>query len=288
MISKIGAHQSVAGGHFKAIQSVADKGGNCLQIFSSSPRVWQDAFLTEEQLNLFKQKKQEYNIDPIYFHARYLINLADSGFIGTQSIDTLVHELSLADQMQVKGSVIHTGSFKGVELKVDNYLQYRGKQDYHTLIQNIKSALSNTPDSTFVILENAGTRKIGKTMDQLSQILEDVNDDRVRICLDTCHLHAAGYDLTSNETFETFLDNLQNLIGLEKIELIHLNDSKDPFGSLRDRHENIGEGNVGIDVFKNLLNHPKTKHLPFIIETPGFDDKGPDKKNIDILKSLIE
>ena len=124
-------------------------------------------------------------------------------------------------------------------------------------------------------------------MTEIAKIINQVNNARVRVCLDTCHLHSAGYDLTSLKKLDDFLLEFDKLIGLNKLELIHLNDSRDPFNSGRDRHENIGRGTMGIATFKLLLNHPKTKNSPFIIETPGFDNKGPDKKNLDILKSLL-
>lgn len=280
----IGAHLSCAGGHYKALQSIADKGGNCLQIFSSSPRTWQQARIAPADIAQFNKIRTELHIDPIYFHALYLVNLADSGATGQKSVQALIHEMNLGVELGVKGSIVHTGSFKNK----DKTLTCRDEQNYPTLLQNIRSILSSTPPESYLILENAGNRKIGQTIEQLGEIVEDINNDRLRICLDTCHLHAAGYDLTTPDNFERFLDLFEKLIGLEELEVLHMNDSLDPFGSLRDRHENIGQGHVGIEVFAHFLNHPKTKHLPFIIETPGFDQKGPDKKNIDILKSLVQ
>ena len=280
---KLGAHLSIAGGYEKAIESIKKIGGNCLQIFSSSPRTWADAKIDDDQINIFLTEKKKNNIDPIYFHACYLLNLADSEIVGKKSIHSLIYELNLAAKMYVKGSIVHTGSFK----KMHGDESLAEFDHYNSLIKNIKHLLSETPAETYLILENAGNRKIGKKIDHLAAIISEINDSRIRICLDTCHLHASGYDLRSAANFEVFLDEFDQKIGLEKLEVVHMNDSRDAIGTLRDRHENIGEGYVGIEVFKNFLNHPKTKHLPFIIETPGFDDKGPDKKNLDILKSFI-
>ena len=208
--------------------------------------------------------------------------MADPGETGKKSIDILINELNLANQLNITGSIVHTGSFKS---KVEN-LVCHDQENYPQLLANLKNVLNNSPINTYLILENAGTRKIGQTINQLAEIIKDVNSQRIRICLDTCHLHAAGYDIGDEKKLDKFLDNFDTKIGLEKLEVFHLNDSKDDFGSLRDRHENIGEGKVGIDVFKNLLNNPRTKSKSFIIETPGFDKKGPDKKNLDTLKEL--
>ena len=123
-------------------------------------------------------------------------------------------------------------------------------------------------------------------IEELGEIVKVIADKRLKICLDTCHLHASNYDLSTAEKLDQFLDKFDELVQLDKLELFHINDSRDLLGSLRDRHENIGEGNVGKEVFRLLLSHPKLKDLPFIIETPGFDGNGPDKRNLEILKNL--
>ncbi len=288
MIYKLGAHLSTSNGLTKTLDSLIEKGGNCLQIFSSSPMMWSDSKFTDSDITDFINRKNELDIAPTYFHACYLINFADGNETGKKSLKSLIFELNLASKMEIRGSVVHTGSFKEGKMPVDNYLETRTSDSYKNLISQLKTVLAETPKDTVLILENAGNRKIGRTIEQLSNILEDVNDDRIKVCLDTCHLHAAGYDLNSQDNFENFLSDFDNKIGFNKLELMHLNDSRDEFGSLRDRHENIGEGKVGIQVFKNFLNNPRTKQLPFIIETPGFDDKGPDKENLDILKGFIK
>lgn len=289
----IGAHQSIAGGYEKALESIDSKGGNSLQIFSSSPRGWNFAKPTEEQIDTFLMTNQDLKIDPVYFHASYLVNFADMGRTGKISIKMLSNELNLAAKMEVKGSIVHLGSFKEKETalfsEVTNGQPTPSKDEkYTTLIENIEEVLITSPKDVFFIIENAGNRKIGQTIDEIGRIVHDVNDPRIKVCLDTCHLHAAGYDLRTTENFEKFLEEFDTKVGLDRLEVVHVNDSKDPFGSLRDRHENLGQGQVGDDVFRNLLNHPKTKHLSFIIETPGFDDNGPDKKNIDILKNFLK
>lgn len=287
MKHKLGAHLSIGGGHQNAVSKINEIGGNTLQIFSCSPRGWNFAKPTEAEIDVFTSLKKQMQIDPVYFHASYLLNLGSDERIGQLSRSSLKHELKLAKQMGVRGSIVHLGSFKyDKDLEIANY-DISKEVKYGALITNISEILKDTPEETLFMIENAGTRKIGRTIEEIARIIKDVNNPRLRVCLDTCHLHAAGYDITTKDKLDSFLEKFDSLIGLNKLELWHVNDSKDPFGSLRDRHENIGKGMVGIDTFRSLLNHPKLNDMSFIIETPGFDDKGPDKQNLDILKGLI-
>ncbi|CAN5189465.1 deoxyribonuclease IV [soil metagenome] len=273
---KIGAHQSVAGGHKNALISIYEKGGNCLQIFSSSPRVWNSATITDEQITEFVELKQKLGIDPIYFHAMYLLNLADSGEAGKRSVQTIVKDLTLAEKMHIQGIVVHLGSFR----------ENKSVETFNTLIENIQTVLHNTPSSTFFMIENAGSRKIGTQLDEIATIIKAVHDPRLKVCLDTCHLHAAGYEFSTPEMLATFLEEVEQTIGISRVEMFHANDSKGALGAYLDRHENIGKGTLGEAPFQLLLTHEKTKHIPFILEVPGLDDKGPDKANIDVLKRL--
>ncbi len=278
MTRKIGAHLSINGGFEKALYKTIEIGGTALQIFSSSPRGWHTKQVDDTIALSFKEAKTKLSIDPVYFHASYLVNLADEGRIGNASKKALITELTNASLMGVKGSIIHLGSYKGEKNET------RSK----TLITNIKEILSNTPPETLFIIENAGNKKIGQTLDEIKEIVTKLNNPRVKVCLDTCHLFSAGYDLRTNSLLDSFIQEFDLTIGLEKLELWHMNDSRDPYASFRDRHENIGKGTIGLDEFRHIINHKKLFHLPFIIETPGFDKKGPDKQNINILKSLIE
>jgi len=274
---KLGAHQSISGGYSEALKKITSIGGNCLQIFSSSPRGWNFAKPTNEEIKQFLILNSKFSINPIYFHATYLINLADDSRIGYMSKLSLISELNLASKLKIKGSIVHLGSFKDQKSNIK----------YQKLISNIKEILKKTPQDTFFIIENSGNRKIGQTLEEIAQIVKDVNNPRVRLCFDTCHLFSNGYKFDTAKELDVFLDKLDKLDLLDKLEVWHLNDSRDEFNSGHDRHDNIGEGKMNIDEFKILLNHKKMKNYPFIIETPGFDGNGPDQKNLDILKSLI-
>lgn len=282
-IKTIGAHVSIAGGYHKALQRVAELGGTCLQIFSTSPRGWGKTELTPDAKKLFLETKKALSIDPIFFHASYLINLADEGRVGEQSKDSLIHELNIASQLGIVGSIVHTGSFKGNAPVVWDVSQ---DKKYSVLIQNITEVLTRTPSDTFLIIENAGNRKIGQNLDEIATMIRDVDNERVKVCLDTCHLYSAGYDLSTQQKFDQFMDEFDKKIGLGRLVVIHANDSRDPFNSGRDRHENIGVGTLGLTPFSLLLHDDRTRHLPLIIEVPGFDGTGPDQKNVSILKTL--
>ena len=281
---KIGAHLSIEGGYYKALERIEAMGGTCLQIFSASPRGWNRASINDESKRLFLDTKKGLGIHDVFFHASYLINLADDGRIGEESKKSLIAELNVASQLGIVGSIVHIGSFKGNLPAVWDVSQ---DKKYSVLINNINGILTATPQDTFLIIENAGNKKIGQNIDEIASIIRDVDNERLKVCLDTCHLFSAGYELSTQKKMDIFFDEFDTKIGLKKLVVFHINDSKDPFNSGRDRHENIGQGTLSLDPFKLLLNDKRTKNLPFIIETPGFDGNGPDKKNIDILKSLI-
>lgn len=282
---KIGAHLSVAGGFFKAVEKASLIGANCLQIFSSSPRDWGTPRVTDEQIEKFVSLKKQKGIDPVFFHATYLINLAAEGETGRKSRELLTAELNLCPRMGILGSVVHLGSFKDGDGTLDRYTMANGQ--YQGLVRSIKEVLANAPLQSWLIAENAGNRKIGKTVEELAAIVRDVSDERLKVCLDTCHLHAAGVSLSTPESLKTFLDEFDQKIGLSKIAVIHLNDSKDELGSLRDRHENMGEGKVGMEVFRNLVNEPRLAGVPFILEVPGILGDGPDRENVEVVKKLF-
>lgn len=277
----IGAHKSAAGGYTKACKRVDDIGGSCLQLFSSSPRTWAGADLTDEEVKDFKEAKADLGLDPAVFHAPYLVNLADRGSTGKKSVKAMITELEVASECGIIGSVVHVGSYKTDDEKPED------DDHYQHLLDNIQTVLDETPEDSWFIIENMGTRKIGKSIEQIAQLIDDLDEHkRLKVCLDTCHLHAAGVDLSTDEKFDQFFADFDKQIGLDRLEVIHVNDSRDEFGSLRDRHENIGEGEIPEGVFANIVNSEPTKDLPLIIETPGFGDNGPDQKNIERLREF--
>ncbi len=284
----IGAHVSTAGGYSEAVRRVHEIGGNCLQIFSTSPRGWRVANLSSEEIQKFKKACVQYKISSVYFHASYLINLVGSSEIQQKSINSLVSELKTAGKVGVRGTVVHLGSFKDGKKNINSDVSFRERDRYKLLLKNIKIVLDKTPKETFLIIENMGMRKIGMDLAEIAYIIKNIKNPRLKVCLDTCHLHAAGFDLSNKKKIDNFLLGFEKMIGLENLEVIHINDSRDELGALRDRHDNINEGFVNKEVFRLILNHRKIKKLPFIAEVPGFDNQGADKRNIDRLKKLIK
>lgn len=276
---KVGGHLSVAGGYHNALIKTKEIGGNCLQIFSSSPRNWGVQPVTDSQIQTFLDERKKYMVDPIYFHASYLVNFADNDRIGKASVTTLIDELNLAAKMNIVGSIIHLGSFKQEERPSD--------EQYKIVFDNVHQVLDQTPDNTFFIIENAGNRKLNWDITELGHIVKSLNHPRIKVCLDTCHLWGAGYDLSTTEKFEKFFEEFDQKVGMEKLEVFQINDSKDELGSFRDRHENLGMGQIPMEEFRLLVNSPLTKDIPMILEVPGLDKKGPDKANVDTLVSLV-
>ncbi len=271
-----GAHLSIVGGYQEALKRAYSIGANSLQIFSSPPRNWSLKEPDKKAVQLFLETKKQLGIEPVYFHATYLINLAGEESVAKKSVDFLIKEMSLAAEMGVCGSIIHLGSFK----------KNKTPEAYKKFLKNIETILSKSAKKSLFIIENAGNRKIGAAVDEIAEIVGDLKSERVKVCLDTCHLWSAGYDISDDKKLNAFLDEFDAKIGLSKLEVWHCNDSRDAFGSFRDRHENIGQGALGLKAFKTLLNNRRINNAAFIIETPGFDGNGPDKKNLDILKSL--
>ena len=282
---RIGAHLSIAGGLYKAIESIVAKGGNCLQIFSSSPRMWLASLPAKDQVDKFRTLVKQHNIDPIFIHAKYLINLAsDKPELLKKSIASLKYDLQVADLIGAVGVIVHLGSHQG-----------RGFEAVRNqLTSSIKIILQAAPGSSRLIIENSAGQQ-GKLCSQLSEIKSifgSVSNTRLAWCLDTCHAYNAGYSLgkgSENALIQNDIVVEAKKLGIiDRLVCLHVNDSRDEFASGHDRHANLGEGKLGLELLGQYVNHPELKHLPLIIETPGFDNQGPDAKNLDILKSLVK
>jgi deoxyribonuclease IV len=281
MILRIGAHVSIGKGLVESLVRAQDMGANCLQIFSSPPQSFVEPKFSDAQCIELKNRAQELNIQPIFIHATYLINLgSDNSDLLNKSIKSLTADLIFASKISSPGVIVHTGSHKG-----------RGF--VHALpivVEAIKQILEQTPVTTKLLLEIAsgGGGKIGSTFEELATILNNVNNKRLGVCLDTAHMFAAGFDYSSYEKVTQLTTKIDDTIGWERVACVHVNDSKTDFGSFKDRHENLGVGKIGLEALKILLNSPNINKLPLVLETPGFNDKGPDKRNVEILKALMD
>lgn len=273
---RIGAHLSVAQGLVHAAQEMIDKGGNCLQIFSASPRVWARKPLDSFPYEDYRAFCRAHDFGPTIVHAMYLINLAtDNPDLLKKSIQVLQYDLRFASKLGAMGVVVHPGSHQG-----------RGFAETRRQVSAaIVEILQETPKDSILFLENAAQKgKIGADLHELRAYLDDVEaagfGGRLQWCYDTCHGFCAGYsvhDLTVKLTELKLWDSLA---------AVHLNDSRDPQNSGRDRHANLGEGKMGKAELEAFLQHPKFQKLPVFMEVPGFDGEGPDAKNVAIAKKL--
>jgi deoxyribonuclease-4 len=188
--------------------------------------------------------------------------------------------------MDMKNSALIASS--GVVLHIGSHQGRGWEHDRDQVINTILEVLKETPENSILLLENSAGQngKIGSLL-QLKDILDAVTSPRLKVCLDTAHAFEAGYNFTTDEGLEMWIKEIENTIGLDKIELLHLNDSKTPLGSGRDNHQNIGDGFIGEAGLKILVNHPKLSHLPLILEVPGLEGMGPDKENIERVKTLL-
>lgn len=262
---RIGAHLSISGGLDKAVESIVQMGGNCLQIFSSSPRSWTGTPLVRGQVS---------DVRPIFIHAKYLINLgSDKKELVEKSIQSLKFDMQVAELIGAEGVIVHLGSHQG--------RGFTAVQDQ--LVESLKTILQVSSGTTKFLIENSAGQK-GKLCSQLSEIsllLRTINDSRIGWCYDTCHGWGAGI------SFGKDLENtLQQFDLVKSLVCLHVNDSKGVLGGGLDRHENLGEGKMGLEELEKFVNYPAFINLPLITETPGFDGQGPDKKNLDILKQI--
>jgi deoxyribonuclease-4 len=283
---KIGCHVSIARGIDNSVIRAEELGCNTMQIFSKNAATWQEKILDQEEVKRFKRnlKNSILDIDPVFIHTSYLINLASpSDELYFKSINSFVEEMKRADLLLSTPYLItHPGAHSGMG---EEYGIQRVIRALNIILE--KSADLNL--KTMILLENtagSGTH-LGNTLGQLKSMMEGAKDrKRIGICFDTCHAFAAGYDLSNREGVEKTIENLDKNLGLEQLKVIHTNDSKYPLGSRKDRHMHIGEGYIGLEGFKIIVNHKYLKSLPFILETPKFGP-GDDMKNINLVKSLV-
>lgn len=278
---RIGAHVSTSGGTHTAIDRALGLGAETIQVFSGAPQAWKRKNYKAEEVAEFKRRSVEEDVQPAFIHGLYLMNFASQNPDQlAKSYDALVAEMHAAALIGAKGVIFHLGSHKGAgyDSCVEQVI------DYCTRI------LEATPDDSWLILENAAGMggAVGSKFAELGRILKNCQSDRVKICLDTQHSFAAGYDLKTPAGLDKALAEFDEEIGLERLVAVHANDSKPPLGGGLDRHENIGDGQIGRDGFVNILSNKAFADVPFLLEVPGFDNEGPDAKNVAILKELRE
>ena len=275
----LGAHVSSAGGIDKAVDRAAAMSAESLQIFGAAPQMWRRKHHPDEDAERFRAKFREARLRSCFIHAVYLINLAspDDALL-RKSTDTLSAELELASRIGADGVIFHVGS-------------HMGSGFAHALPRiaaGMAEALDRTPDDALLLLENnAGAgRSVGSSFAELAAIINAVDHPRVRVCLDTCHAHAAGYNVATAAGLKETVDEFQRELGAELLSAIHANDSKTELGSGKDRHENIGQGSIGLPAFRRMVRNRVLRKAAWLLEVPGIEGGGPGPADIRVLKAL--
>lgn len=282
MTLDLGTHASTSGGVHKALQRTADVGARSCQIFSKNERQWIAKPLDPGVVDQFHAERSRLGIEQMVIHDSYLINLASpKEDIHAKSMAAFTDELERAQQLGIRYLVTHPGAHTGSG----------AEQGISTFAQSLNRIFDSLPaNDTIVCLETTAGQgtTLGRTFEELAAIIDMVDaNERVGVCLDTCHTFAAGYDLRTEESTTAVIDEFDRVIGLNKLRVLHLNDSKNPFGSFKDRHEHIGKGEIGLPAFAALMNDSRLTALPAILETEKDAAGEYDRMNLDLLRGLV-
>jgi deoxyribonuclease IV len=279
----LGAHMSIAGGLYKSIERGESIGCTCIQIFTKNNRQWFAIPLKEEEIAAFKKAvKNSTLIQQVVAHTSYLINIGSpNSVISKKSVESLSLELHRCEQLEIPYLVFHPGAH--LKASIEDCLKLIAK--------NMNTVLEQNPGKTMLLIENTAGQgsNVGYTFEQLTTIYKNIrNKKRVGFCLDTCHVFTAGYDFRTKETYDELWKQFDQIIGLNKLKVMHINDSKKELGSQIDRHENIGKGAIGLEGFRLLFNDERFFDIPKILETPKDDNHlKEDKMNMETIYSLL-
>ncbi len=280
MPMKFGIHIATAGNLITAPERAAAMGAETIQIFASNPRGWQSTTYAPETAEAFRAAAKAAHIDPVWIHMSYLVSYGTPNDDQRQkSIHVMFQMLKTADLLGVKGVVTHMGSHKGLGFE----------QALERITDSYTRILDQNGESLLILENSAGAGgNIGNTLEEIAAMIDAMKGhERLAVCIDTAHALARGYEIRTSAGLDDFLGEFDRLIGLDRLVVMHLNDSKVDLGARVDRHENIGDGFIGLDGFKLIVNHPKLAHVAGILEVPGLDGNGPDKANLDRLKELV-
>jgi len=279
----LGAHMSIAGGLHLAIDRALAAGCGVLQIFTRNSNQWKGKPLGDADLELFRQKFADSGLHEVISHDIYLINLAAvPGEVRDKSLLAFRDELETCARLGIRKVVMHPGS----------HLADTAESGLMRVSEAFDQLFCEVPQfEGRVLLETTAGQgtNLGRTFEELQVIIEGSScPDRFGVCFDTCHAFAAGYDIASQEGYRDTMEQFERVIGLERLECFHFNDSKKGFGSRVDRHEHIGQGTLGLNPFRFILNDPRFAGIPKILETPKGDDGEMDAVNLGILRALVK
>jgi deoxyribonuclease-4 len=275
----LGAHVSTAGGLDKAVERGAERGCESIQIFNQSPRMWRPTKYGEDDFAAFRGAMADSPVESVVIHAVYLINCATTDAeLRKKSLASLAHALRIGDRIGAAGVVLHPGAQKGEPLG----------PSIKRAAKVIAAALKDSESCPLLLEQTAGHKGLlGRDFDQTAELIELAGaGERLGLCLDSCHLFVQGYDITDAEHLSGVLGEAEEKVGLERLRCVHVNDAAAPLGSCRDRHANIGKGEMGKRGLSAFLSEPRFEGLPATLETPGPDKKGSDKKEVQAAKRL--
>jgi deoxyribonuclease-4 len=275
----LGAHVSTAGGLDKAIERGAGLGCESIQIFNQSPRMWRPTRYGREDFEAFREAMDASPVEAVAIHAVYLINCASKDKeLRKKSLNSLVHALRTGDGIGAAGVVLHPGAQKG---------EPHGPS-MKRAAKAIAAALKDSESCPLLLEQTAGHKGLlGRDFDETAELIELAGGgERLGLCLDSCHLFVQGYDVTDAERLSAVLDEADQKVGLERLRCVHVNDAAAPLGSCRDRHANVGQGEMGKHGLEAFLSEPRFEGLPATLETPGPNKKGPDKREVQAAKRL--
>jgi deoxyribonuclease-4 len=284
MTKRIGVHLGTAGGASNAIERAREIGANTLQIFSSSPRMWRAPKVDPKQAARMKELRAALDVGPLVIHTSYLVNVcSQSDEVREKSVAAFRGEIERALTFGAEYLVLHPGSWKG--LTRDEGLRLAADS-----ITRAIDGLAWQGTGFHILIENtAGAEfSLGGSFEQVAELVERLKTCApVGVCLDTCHTHVAGYDMVTAEGYAETMDKVGATVGFEAVRVWHMNDAKAARGSKLDRHEHIGQGTMGVEPFRRLLNDERFAHAAFVAETP-VDEPGDEERNVRVLKSLVE
>jgi deoxyribonuclease IV len=275
----IGAHVSTAGGLATAIERGGERACESIQIFNQSPRMWRPTKYGEEDYSAFREAMEGSSVDAVVIHAVYLINCATTDKeLRKKSLGSLTHALRTGDGIGAAGVVLHPGAQKGEELG----------PSIKRASKVIAAALEDSESCPLLLEQTAGHKGLlGRDFDQTAELIDRAGGGkRLGLCLDSCHLFVQGYDITDARHLGAVLDEADEKVGLERLGCVHVNDAAAPLGSCRDRHANIGVGEMGKKGLAAFLSEPRFEGLPATLETPGPEKKGTSKQEVQASKRL--
>jgi deoxyribonuclease-4 len=283
MAKRIGVHLGTAGGASNAVERATEIGANTFQIFSSSPRMWRAPKVDPKQAARMRELRAKLDVGPLVIHTSYLVNVcSQSDDVRQKSIEAFRGEIERALQLGAEYLVLHPGSWKGLTRE-------EGLKLAAESIERAIDGLAWQGTGFHILIENtAGAEfSLGGSFEQVAELVERLKAHApVGVCLDTCHTHVAGYDMVTTEGYAETMNKIAATVTFDAVRVWHCNDAKAAKGSKLDRHTHIGEGTMGLEPFRWILNDPRFDHCAFVAETP-VDEPGDEERNVRVLKSLV-